>query len=138
MLVVFGRLLVPGVLVLVRTLSAALLCCLLCLFCFLGLLRLLLRFLLFCFLLFRFFGEVALANLVAVGETEHDHHVIGFLVCQNVACSVRPAEIGSAFVIEQPRGQLCFAGDADLRRFREGLLKSIGKPVGHAVAHHHD
>ena len=88
--------------------------------------------------LFRFFGKVALADVLPVANAEHHNHVVGFVLRQQIARDMPPVEIALGLVAQQPGIDLVLAHDADFRRIRERVLQAISEPVGHAVAHDHD
>jgi hypothetical protein len=49
-----------------------------------------------------------------------------------------PIEIAFRLVSQQSRVNFIFADNGNLRRIREGVFQSVGKPVGHGVAHDDD
>ena len=84
------------------------------------------------------FGQITLADILAVADAEHHDHVIGLFLREKIARDVPPVEIAFRLVAQQPGMNLVLADDADFRRVRKRVLQSIGEPIGHAVAHHHD
>src|SRR4029077_381481 len=89
----------------------------------------------FFFLLVRFLRQVALADILTVADTEHHHNEIRLLLSEDVARNMPPIEIALRLVSQQSRVQFVCADNGTFRRIREGVFQSVGKPVGHGVAH---
>src|SRR6185437_1096240 len=66
------------------------------------------------FLLIRFFGEIALADVLAVADAQHHDHVIGLFLRENIARHVPPIEIALGLVTQQTGMNLVLADDGDL------------------------
>ena len=94
--------------------------------------------LLFLGVLVGLFGQIALADVLAVADAEHHDHVVGLLLREDIARDVPPVEIAFRLVAQQAGIYLVLTDDGDFRRVRKRVFQSIGEPVGHAVAHHHD
>ena len=89
------------------------------------------------FLFVGFLGDILFADILPVADAEHHDHIIGLLGTEDVAGDAPPVEIAFDVVAEQAGINLVLANDADLGRVGERILKTIGQPVGHAVAEHH-
>src|SRR6185437_12564581 len=85
-----------------------------------GLALILRVFFLFVFLLvvlrLLFFRKFARADVLAIGDTKHHHHVIGFLLRQDIPRHVPPIEIALALIAQQARMILVLADDRDFGR----------------------
>src|SRR6185312_4423723 len=103
-----------------------------------GLGRRVLLVLLFLGALLGFLGEIALTDVLAVADAEHHDDVVRLLLMEDVAGDVPPVEVVLGIVAQQAGVQLVLAQDRDLGRIREGVLETVGEPVGHAVAHDDD
>jgi hypothetical protein len=63
-----------------------------------------------------FLDQILLTDVLVVGDAEHHHHVVGFLLRQRVARHVPPVEIALVFVAQQAGMRAVLAHDGDLGR----------------------
>src|SRR5262249_28102066 len=80
-----------------------------------------------------------LAHRHAVVEAEHDDDDVRLLGGEDLLCRGRPIiRFALGLIADQARIVLGLADHAHVGLLGVGIFESVGEPVRHAVAHHHD
>ena len=83
-------------------------------------------------------GRRRLADALAIVIPDHHHDEVRFLDSDDLTRHLRPFAIAALLVTDETGIGAVFAHNADLGLLGKSLFKPVGKPVGVAIAHHHD